>query len=153
MNEPAPGRQGANFGPNTIGLLPAEQCSFRRREGRWHLRLVSTDPADSARRTDSIAVAELVGMVVGGMVQAGIGDATVWGVHRFARDLLARICGATFAEPITPFVFATAFALHSGGRVRPMRRRRLRWDCADGSIPVRGKRGWVDRVATIAGCR
>jgi hypothetical protein len=32
-----------------------------------------------------------------------------------------------------------------------MRRRRLRWDSADGSIPVRGKRGWVDHLATSAG--
>ena len=32
-----------------------------------------------------------------------------------------------------------------------MRRRRLRWDSADGSIPVRGKRGWVDHLVTVAG--
>jgi len=32
-----------------------------------------------------------------------------------------------------------------------MRRRRLRWDTADRSIPVRGKRGWIDHIVQRVG--
>ena len=96
-------------------------------------------------------MSDLVHLLVGGLVQAGVCDATVWGVHRFAVAMLRRIRGATLPGSVTPFVLANALVIHSEGLVNPMRRRRLRWESADGSIPIRGKRGWVDRIAAEAG--
>ena len=117
-------------------VLPAERCSFFRRDDRWFIRLEPVQKAGVARKAESIAVSELVHMVVGGLVQAGICDATVWGVHRFTVSLLGRIYGATLAATVTPFVLASTLTRHSDGLVRHMRRRRLRWDTADGSVPV-----------------
>ena len=96
-------------------------------------------------------MSELIHLVVGGLIQAGVCDATIWGVHRFAATLLRKVYAAAFAPSVTPFILASTLTRHSDGLVRPMRRRRLRWDSADGSIPVRGKRGWVDHLATVAG--
>jgi len=132
-------------------VLAAEQCSFYRKDGRWYVRL-DADPAEIIkRRADAIAISDLIHMIVGGLVQAGICDATVWGVHRFACLLLRRVYGATLPASVTPFILASTLTRHSNGLVRPMRRRRLRWDSADSSVPVRGKRGWVDHLATKVG--
>lgn len=129
-------------------VLPAEQCSFFRNEGRWFLR---TEPVQGIdQRAETVALSDLIHMIVGGLVQAGVCDATVWGVHRFTCSLLRRVYGASLASSVTPFVLAGTLVRHSDGIVRHMRRRRLRWDSADGSIPVRGKRGWVDHLATVA---
>lgn len=130
-------------------VLPAEQCSFFRKEGRWFLRLDSIQGTD--QRVKEIALSDLIHMAVGGLVQAGVCDATVWGVHRFTCSLLTRMYGSTLAPSVTPFVLASTLTRHSDGLVRHMRRRRLRWDSADESIPVRGKRGWIDHLATVAG--
>ncbi len=130
-------------------VLPAEHCSFFRSEGRWFLRLGPVQGVD--QRAESVALSDLIHMVVGGLVQAAVCDATVWGVHRFTCSLLRRVYGAAVAGSVTPFVLASTLVRHSEGLVRHMRRRRLRWDSADGSIPVRGKRGWVDHVTALAG--
>lgn len=130
-------------------VTPAERCGFRRVDGRWTLRL---EPAGvTAPRDESIAVIALIHLIVGGLTHAGICDATVWGVHRFAGDQLAKLFGAKLPAALTPFVLARMFVVHSDGLVRPMRRRRLRWDAPRGSIRPRGKCGWVDHVATTAG--
>ncbi len=81
----------------------------------------------------------------------GIIDATVCGVHRFADRMLERIYGATLLPPITPFVLASRLIHGSDALIRPMRRRRLRWDVADSSLAVRGKRGWVNQIVSQAG--
>jgi len=78
-------------------------------------------------------------------------DATVWGVHRHAGAALRAVYGAALTAAVTPFVLGATLVRHSDGRVRTMRRRRLRWDAADGSVPVRGKRGWVDFVVERGG--
>lgn len=130
-------------------VLAAERCGFSRTNGRWLLQLASLPGVD--RRAEAVGVVELVHLVVGGLTQAGVCDATVWGVHRFTGDLLRRVYGAASPTAVTPFVLATALVAHSDGLVSHMRRRRLRWDTADGSVPVRGKRGWVDHVAVTVG--
>ncbi len=130
-------------------VRPAEQCSFFRSEGRWFMRLDPVQGTD--QRAQSVALSDLIHMVVGGLVQAGICDATVWGVHRFTCSLLKRVYGSTLTPSVTPFVLASTLTRHSDGLVKHMRRRRLRWDSADGSVPVRGKRGWVDHLSTVAG--
>ena len=129
-------------------VSPAEWCSFFRRDGRWYLR---PDPAPGGRTSEAVGASDLAFLVVGGLVQAGICDATVWGVHRFANSVLALVFGATLPAAVTPFVLASTLVRHSEGAVRHMRRRRLRWDSADGSIPVRGKRGWIDHLTSRAG--
>ena len=132
-------------------VLPVEQCSFFRREGRWFMRLEPLPHGVAERRAESVAVSDLVHLIVGGLVQSGICDATVWGVHRFTATMLRRVYAAAISPSVTPFILASTLTRHSDGLVRTMRRRRLRWDSADGSVPVRGKRGWVDHVATTMG--
>lgn len=65
--------------------------------------------------------------------------------------MLRRVYGAALQHAITPFIFAGVLVRHSDGLINHMRRRRLRWDLADGSVPVRGKFGWVDHVMESAG--
>ena len=130
-------------------VLPAELGAFFRREGRWFIRLEPVQ--DAHQRAESVALSDIIHMVVGGLVQAGVCDATVWGVHRITCSLLTRVYGSALSPSVTPFVLASTLTRHSDGLVRHMRRRRLRWDSANGSIPVRGKRGWVDHLATVAG--
>ncbi len=127
----------------------AERCGFARVDGRWLLRLAPF--AGVSRRAKTVGVGELVHLIVGGLTHSGVCDATVWGVHRFTGDLLRRVHGVALPAVLTPFVFAAVLVAHSNGLVHHMPRRRLRWESADGSVPVRGKRGWVDRVATDAG--
>ncbi len=115
----------------------------------WTIRLESANGVPP--KLQSIAVGDLIGLVVGGLIQAGIADATVWGVHRFADRQLAALYGGQFPRAISPFILANTLIVLSGGLINSMRRRRLRWDTADGSIPVRGKWGWVDEIARRAG--
>ena len=72
-------------------------------------------------------------LLISGFLERGIVDATVWGVHRFANEMLARIFGVTLPETVTPFVLADMLVKLSDGLMRTMRRRRLRWDTAAGS--------------------
>ena len=132
-------------------VLPAEHYSVHRRDGRWSLRLDRLLGLEGNREVDSVAIGEFIHMIVGGLAQAGIGDATAIGVHRFTRGLLRTVYGAALPPSVTPPVLASILTRHSGGLMRPMRRRRLRWVGADGSIPVRGTRGWIDHVAAAAG--
>ncbi len=120
----------------------SHHCSIERHSDVWYVRLA---PQSSGKtpRLDVISIENLVQLVISGLTQAGIADATVWGVHRFANEVLARIYAATLPDSVSPFVLQDLLIGHSNGVIRRMRRRRLRWDCADDSIPIRGKRGWV----------
>jgi hypothetical protein len=129
-------------------ILSAESCSFIRRDGRWFLSLATLQGV--TQRTPDIAISDLINLIIGGLVQLGICDATVWGIHRFTASLLRQVYGAALPPALTPFILASTLVRHSDGLVRPMRRRRLRWDSADGSVSVRGKVGWVDHVTYLA---
>lgn len=129
----------------------SELLSVRRRDGRWSVGLISAPGHDQPRRTE-IPLDCLILMIVAGLTQRGVADATVWGTYRFANEVLARLYGAHLPRHITPFILSEILVLHSDGAVRHMRRRRLRWDCADAALPVRGKHGWIDYVVTEARC-
>jgi hypothetical protein len=64
--------------------------------------------------------------------------------------MLQRIFGAKLPSQVTPFILGDMLVRETGGLVRPMRRRRLRWDNEHQSIPVRGKRGWIGYVVSEA---
>ncbi len=130
-------------------IWPAEHFSLFRCNSQWRIRLLTAE--NSAPRVESVSVTDLVNLIIGGLTQAGIGDATVWGVHRFAQNIMRCVHGATLPESVSPFILASVLVLHSSGLIRHMRRRRLRWDRTDGSLPARGKRGWVDLVMAEAG--
>jgi len=124
-------------------ILPAAHCGIHRSSGRWHIELAPPDSTARSRQ-DMVPIESLAHLVVSGLLQAGIADATVWGVHRYANEVLARVFGAKLPDEVTPFILADAFVRLTNGFIRPMRRRRLRWDRSDGDIPARGKRGWVN---------
>lgn len=127
----------------------AEDCSFFRQNGRWFLCIDSLPNVDL--KSESIAIEDLIHMIIGAAIQIDVGDATTWGVHRLANSLLLQSFGGTFAPCITPFVLEDALVTHSNGLICPMRRRRLQWGTANHSIPVRGKFGWIDHLVSTIG--
>jgi hypothetical protein len=127
----------------------SEMLSVRRRHGRWSMSLVAA-PSHNHPRQPNVSLDCLTVLVVTGLTQHGVADATVWGVHRFVNEVFARLYGAQLPEHITPFILSSLLIQHSEGTIRPMRRRRLRWDCANNALPVRGKYGWIDYVVTKA---
>jgi hypothetical protein len=97
----------------------------------------------------SISVDSLIEIVVAGLLQADISDATVWGVHRYANQMLESAYNGRLPIELTPFAFQEVLVSHSDGLIRRMRRRRLRWD-ADHTIPARGKIGWISYISRRA---
>ncbi len=98
-----------------------------------------------------IPVAHLARLAAGGLLLRGVADATIWGVRRAADELTLRLFGVGLPAAWSPTVFATLLMRHSGGAIRAMRRRRVRWDTPGGTVPPRGKRGWVAEVLVRAG--
>jgi hypothetical protein len=130
-------------------ILTSESIGFRRSAGEWQLQLKA---APGLRpRAESVPITTLLHLTIGGMLTKGVADATVWGVRRFADRILTTVYGATLSASIGPFVLATLFVRFGCGVIRQTRRRRLRWDAADGSEPYRGKLGWIEYVVGRAG--
>lgn len=127
--------------------VASELRSFFREAGIWSVRL---EPNANARAA-SVPVQNLSHLIVGGFLQAGIADASVWGVHRYANDVLGSVYGGRLPANVTPIILSDMLIRLSNDMIRTMRRRRLRWDTADGSVPVRGKRGWMNEVVARAG--
>ena len=127
-----------------------ERHGFIRATDQWHVELADA-PSPVRNNRSTIELDTLALIITSGLMQSGIVDATVWGVHRFANEVLCRMFGAPLSEAITPFVLADALVSQSGGLIRPMRRRRLRWDQPDSEIPARGKRGWIGHAVADAG--
>ena len=120
----------------------SHHCSIERQGETWYLRLVPLSSTNTVG-VEILSIENVVQLVIGGLTQIGIADASVWGVHRYVNDVLGRIYAAKLPELVSPFVLQDLLVGHSNDVIRRMRRRRLRWDRADGSIRVRGKRGWV----------
>lgn len=127
----------------------SERCGLSRENGVWQVQLAPIPGVTP--RVSNLPVAHVAQLIVSGLLQAGVADATVWGVHRFATNVLRRVYGVALPPNVPPFLLASMLTRHSDGLIRTMRRRRLRWDCADDSIPVRGKRGWISFIAMRAG--
>ncbi len=127
----------------------SELLSVRRRDGSWFVRLCPSLNTNYSRCTE-ISIDSLIAMIVAGLTQLRVADATVWGVHRFVNETMTRLYDARLPEHVTPFILASMLVHHSGGIIRHMRRRRLRWDCADVTLPIRGKNGWIDFVVSAA---
>lgn len=99
-----------------------------------------------------VSVETLGRMIGSGLLQLGIADATAWGVHRFAGELVAKMYGAELPPAFTPFVLCDLLVKVTVNFMRPMRRRRLHWDSPHTGIPARGKGGWVAEVVSRNGC-
>jgi hypothetical protein len=125
-------------------FLPTDRCSFARVNGAWHVVLEASRLEPPVLPT--LPVESLGQSLVSALLEAGIADATVWGVHRYANLLLGKIFKARLPEVITPFILGDKLVALTNGLIRPMRRRRLRWDSLDHPIRARGKRGWVSYV-------
>ena len=124
-------------------------CGIHRIDGEWRIELSSVGPSCSPV-VSSISVDSLVAMVASGFLQAGISDATVWGVHRYVNQLVESAYNGALPGEVTPFALQEVLVSHSRGRIRRMRRRRLRWD-TEHTTPARGKIGWISHVARLAG--
>lgn len=127
----------------------AHFCGVNRVDGEWRIDLAAPT-STSSPSVVSISVDSLIEIVVAGLLQADIADATVWGVHRYANQMLESVYNGRLPAELTPFALQEVLASHSDGLIRRMRRRRLRWD-ADHTIPARGKIGWISYVSRRAG--
>ena len=126
-------------------VLAAENCSFCRFGGVWHVR-VERNRTDPSPRSASINLERLSQLICTGLLELGVSDATVWGVQRYANKILAQMRYGVLPSTVSPFILANKLVRHSEGMIRVMRRRRLRWDDGDGVPPARGKLGWVAYV-------
>jgi hypothetical protein len=120
----------------------SERCEIKRFDDSWKLRL-------SSQRWISIEV--IVDATIMRLTSAGIHDATIWGVHRCVSEYLKAATGDGLPQQLTPIVLANVLVLNSDGRIRHMRRRRLRWDHPAGAHVARGKSGWVGHVVSLKG--
>ena len=117
---------------------------FFRKEDVWHFELY--DIKGSVKQHQSVAISDLAHLIIGGLLHAGIADATVWGVFRYANIVVQKMYGASLPSILNPFNFTSIIIRQSNGLIRTMRRRRLRWDSSDGSVPILGKNGWIKKV-------
>lgn len=131
-------------------LMPAEGCGFERVDGKWMIRLVPEEKSNPEGER-KLSIAALAQLIVDGLSHRGIADATSWGVHRFANEIVGEHFHLRLADSVTPHVLADMLVKASDGLIRSMRRRRLRWDHESLGIPARGKRGWVGHVVTECG--
>ena len=127
----------------------AHYCGVNRISGEWRINLAAPASTNSPNVV-SISVDSLIEIVVAGLLQADIADATVWGVHRYANQMLESVYNGRLPDALSPLALQEVLASHSDGLIRRMRRRRLRWD-SDHTIPARGKIGWVSYVSRRAG--
>ena len=131
-------------------LLPTEMFGFVRDSVGWHVDLFAADGHKRPLRTVT-SIDALVTLAVGGLLQLGIVDVTAWGFHRYVNEQLANLFHAHLPARITPFVLADMVVRQAGGRIRTMRRRRLRWDDESRVLVARGKRGWIGYVVEQQG--
>ena len=120
----------------------AERCGMKRFAGSWKLQLTDLQ---------WISLELIIQYTMLGLSSRGIGDATIWGVHRYVREYLKAATGSDLPEQLTPVVLANVLVLHSDGLIRHMRRRRLRWDDPDSIHVARGKAGWVSHLVSTKG--
>lgn len=127
-------------------FLPTEFYGFTRDSIGWHINLEPLENGTYPSRP-FVSVDSIVAAALSGLLQAGIVDVTVWGFHRFVREQIALLYDARLPDSIDAFVLGDMVVRQSGKRIRPMRRRRLRWDVeGDTAMAARGKRGWVGHV-------
>ncbi len=130
-------------------ILAAENSSFVRVDGGWHLR-VHGRKAGVTARADSICLQNLSQLICTGLLELGVSDATVWGVHRYANKVLRQMRYGELPAEVSPFILASKLVSHSDGLIHVMRRRRLRWDGGGAAPPARGKFGWIAHVVAEA---
>ena len=129
---------------------PTESHGFVRDSCGWHAELIALDKQKFPGRT-MIAVDNLAGMAAGALTRLGIFDVTVWGFHRFVGEMLSSIYNARLRPETNPFVLADMVVRLTSGLIRPMRRRRLRWDKDNLPYQAKGKRGWIEHVVNHLG--
>ena len=130
-------------------VTPSGRFRLSRRGDVWQIALPPEEDRGGEGRVVSLEALRV--LIVSGLSARGVHDATAWGVHRFAVETLRRLYGVTLPPGLDQFLLADVLVQESGGEVRPMRRRRLRWDGAGGTAAAIGKRGWVCRVVADSG--
>lgn len=132
-------------------FLPTELYGFARDSDGWHVNLKPGSTSKRPTRT-FVSVDSIVAAALGGLLQAGMVDVTVWGFHRFVNEQLGSLYNARLPDSINAFILGDMVVRQSGKRIRPMRRRRLRWDTdGNAAMVAKGKRGWVGFVVKRLG--
>ena len=132
-------------------FLPTEFYGFTRDSDGWHVNLEPESPGQRLRYP-FVSVDSIVASALSGFLQAGIVDVTAWGFHRFVNEQLRSLYSARLPDSIDAFILSDMVIRQSGKRIRPMRRRRLRWDTQEkGATIAKGKRGWVGYVVKQLG--
>lgn len=126
-------------------MLPTEHYGFVRDSNGWHVDLVAAAGHRRPTRT-LVSIDNLATLAQSGLLCQGVVDVTAWGFFRFVNEQLTSLFNACLPPKITPFVLADMVVRQTGGRIRPMRRRRLRWDAEGQQLRARGKRGWIGYV-------
>ena len=119
-----------------------EDIGFKRLDGTWFLNLAPIQDSPDLDNEVIIPLSTLVNSVLTGLSAKGIHDATVWGVFRYLSELLEYEYRSAFPLGINEVILADILVAHSGGRIRNMRRRRLRWDDEEAPAAL-GKSGWI----------
>lgn len=126
-----------------------EDIGFRRHDGKWFLNLNPIQDSPDLDNEVIIPVETLIKCVLNGMSSNGVVDATVWGVFRYVSELLEYEYRSGFPLGVNEIILADVLVSHSRGKIRNMRRRRLRWDSEDAPSAI-GKKGWISKVVNQA---
>lgn len=126
-------------------VILLEDIGFRRHDGKWFLNLSPIQDSPDLDNEVIIPVDTLVNCVLSGLPKKDVFDATVWGVFRFVNELLEYEYRSVFPLGVNEIILADVLVAHSKGRIRNMRRRRLRWNGEQGPSAL-GKNGWVSKV-------
>lgn len=133
-------------------FINSEYYGFIRRHGIWY---VSVTPRPGSPSTlNELSLTDLAHLIVGGLTEQGIWDASVWGVHEYVKRRLQEVYRVSLCSETDPFALARMLVrvtrVGTDGLIRTMRRRRLRWDPKDAPCAL-GKLRWIGEVLARCG--
>jgi hypothetical protein len=128
-------------------FINSEYYGFIRRHGVWYVSV--TPRAGNPFTLNELPLTNIAHLIVGGLTERGIWDASVWGVYDYVKCILSEVYRVALPDRIDQFVLSRMLVRTTregaSGLIRTMRRRRLRWDPKD-APRARGKLGWIGEV-------
>jgi DNA repair protein RadC len=127
--------------PHTVDYI-----GMSKHKTQYHLKLFQLHDVETYPVSEFINIDQLVDIVLTRLTSKGIFDATVWGVHRFITESIRDQFNASISNNISAFMLSSLLIKFSNGKIRPMRRRRLRWNDFNESQSALGKTGWINYI-------